>query len=135
MARYLISYRRPGESVETYEISGKSEAEARTRFLNLGWVVFTEISIIAAEPILAVEPAADPAPPAQAPVVRTAPQSQPPVDWRAECDALTEDIGRLADQAQADDRVGRHAAAKRKRQRAKDLAATRAAITKRSKGK
>ena len=45
MARYSISYTRPGEPPAEHKLNARSDAEAKIRFLNLPWVQFTEISI------------------------------------------------------------------------------------------
>ena len=62
--------------------------------------------------------------------------TQPPgYDWPKECDRLTDQIGRLADKAQALMRTGKHDEADRLRAEAKKLSDERAAITRRNKGK
>ncbi|MCR6673260.1 hypothetical protein [Devosia ginsengisoli] len=45
MAKYSISYTRPGEPPAIHELEAGSEPAARIRFLNLSWVAFSDISI------------------------------------------------------------------------------------------
>jgi len=136
MAVYSIAYKRPGEPVATHKLTAKSDAEARIRFLNLPWVAFTEIAVVSIaiasdqpEEAKADARAASRRPQAarMAPTPVTAP---PSFDWRAECDRLTEKIGKLADAAQACRRAGKLKLADAKMAEAKKLAEQRAAITK-----
>jgi len=140
MAIYSIAYRRPGEPVASHRLEAKSDAEARIRFLNLSWVAFTgiEIDSIALahdQPEEAKQAARAASRRPQAARTAPPPETAPPgFDWRAECDRLTEKIGKLADVAQACRRAGKHALADAKMAEAKKLAAQRAALTKKNGG-
>lgn len=139
MARYSISYQRLGEKPAIYELEAKSDAEARMRFLNLSWVAFqpiaiNSIAIKGAQPEeakVAVR-TVSPIPRKQAAAIRAASEK---IDWQGEVARLTEEIGTLADQAQALTRAGDHDAADALRAKAKKLSDERAAITKRNKRK
>lgn len=208
MARYSISFTRPGEGPAIHVLEAKSDAEARLRFMNLSWVAFTAISINsialkgdqpeAAKKATSKKPgkvgatytaiaqrsesvpprraeqreprtisreatkaAADRAearadgrsgralgkqprshayvraasPKGQEASIRAAAAGIVAPDWQAEIERLTDEIGDLADKAQALTRAGDYDAADALRAKAKQLAATRAEITKRNKTK
>lgn len=158
MATYEITYRRPGGSPKgvRHKLEAASNAQARIRFLNLDWVAFTEIDIVSIEavepetafvphgvydcagnrktsgPIFMPEPVPDRVRKVE---VASRQMGKTAVNWRKECDRLTAEISKLADQAQALARKGKHDQADAIRAKAKELAAQRAAITKRNKGK
>lgn len=148
MAIYSINYQRPGEPSAIHELEAKSEPEARMRFLNLSWVAFTAISVVSIglkgnqpEEAKAAARAAtrktSHAVDSLAYAMKTAgttrsPTAPPGFDPAAEINRLTDEIGDLADQAQALTRAGDHDAADALRAKAKQLAATRAEITKRN---
>lgn len=153
----------PGQRKRIHELGAKSDAEARIRFMNLSWVAFTAISIDsialkADQPEEAKEAARKASRAAskgkgpggdviaaigadKAERVMRAPLPKPvrvraeDSKWRADVDRLTEEIGKLADKAQALTRKGKHDDADKLRAQAKQLAADRAAITKRNRGK
>ncbi len=154
MAIYSISYHRPGEwGGEAFKLSASSEEEARIRFLNLSWVAFTGITIssiaIAADQPEEAKAAARKAG-GRAPALRAEPEASKPAprearrrteaairlqvagvkqdDWQAECDRLTDEIGKLADEAQALIRRGRHEAAAELRTKARALVDARASL-------
>lgn len=151
MARYSISYVRPGEGVFEHILEAKSDAEARIRFMNLGWVAFTAISINS----IALK--GDQPEDAKAATrkgsgrkiidglseakngdigkVHARVTAPPGFDPEAEINHITEDIGRLADLAQTHTRAGNHEKADALRAKAKTLAAKRAEITKRNRRK
>ncbi|XAI96314.1 hypothetical protein [Microcystis phage Mae-JY30] len=153
MAIYSISYHRPGVGVAAHKLSAQSEPEARIRFLNLSWVAFTEITInsiaLAADQPEEAKAAARQAS-GRMPTLRAEPEAIKPAprearrrteaairlqvagvkqdDWQAECDRLTDEIGKLADEAQALIRKGRHEAASELRTKARALVDARASL-------
>ncbi len=141
MTAYVITYRQRGRENGVHRVEAGSDKEAKNRFLNLDWVAFCEIEIVsiepAIEPLREYDPYRSRARPASMRVATPSPAATqaPGSDWRAECDRLTDEIAKLADTAQTLARVGDHDGAANVRAQAKKLAAERAAITKRSKGR
>lgn len=145
MAKYSISYSRPGEAPSVFIIEAKSEPEARIRFMNLSWVAFTSIVINsialahnqpetakqAALKAKGARKAKRPPEAAAAPVATAAPGDS----WRDQCDRLSKQISDLSDKAMIATRKGNHRLAAKLRAEAKEFAATRAEITKRNKRK